>query len=85
MTLSNMSRNLGNGSDIHLFYDKWSSETSTLISQLDPMQMPIHIKHWRVSNIIENGKWVIKDQFLLPVWDVIKNLEIQNSDTLDAW
>jgi len=77
-----MHKGLGNGNDIFLFYDKWINRNTTLISQLDTLQMPVHIKNRRVSEIIENGKWVLKDKFLLPVWNIIQSQEIEKTDTL---
>jgi len=80
-----MCRILGNGKDIFLFYYKLINGHSSLISQFGSMPLPVNIQHWRVSDIMENGKWVLKDYSLPPYWNIIQGQVIKNVDIADRW
>ena len=70
--LSRMSQNIGNKVETSLLYDRWiPGSTDILIYQTSVNQLPADMHKWHVSDLIENGHWVLKSQVMLLVWQQI--------------
>ena len=78
----NMLMVIGNGEDTYLRFDKWLAISSLL--EVSGLQFTPD-KIWHVSDIIENGSWVLKDQSLLQVWNDIQQIQINANSYYWTW
>jgi len=84
MALPYIAYKLGNGRDIYLLFDVWISGSSEpLINVLS--DIPHELYTWHVSDIVDNGKWILKHQALQPAWSLITQQSTQSVEVPDTW
>ena len=85
LALSYMAK-LGNGEECSLVFNRWLANTSDiLIQNLSNTQLPNDVQNTKVSEIIEQGSWTCKFQFLQPIWHLILHQSIPTTSDPDTW
>ena len=68
--LLHMKKIIGDGCDTSLWYDPWL-QNGNLINLTGLNSPPVLSKHWRVSDIIDNGTWSLHEHALQICRDII--------------
>ena len=82
--LSCMTKNIGNRQDSSLLYDSWLPE-GRIADLLLQVEVPPHVSHWMVSDIVEAGEWLLRDACLQGVLWLNLQQTLPVSDISDTW
>jgi len=75
--LRKMVKRIGSGVDTYLWYDNWIRNIS-LLDISGRQQPPLSSQNWLVSDIIDTGKWCIRESVLMPYWNEIQSAVIHS-------